>query len=281
VVAGIRIDELLAIGRGRLSASGSARLDAELLLAHVLRVTRAVFYAHPDELVAWDRRCDYESLIMKRAAGYPLAYLTGQQEFWSTELAVNRHTLIPRPETECLVETALELIPAQASLDILDLGTGSGAIAIAVAGERPKCRLLATDVDVESLATAEANARRHRRANIRFKQSDWYAGLALDAFDFILCNPPYVDSGYPGFVHGEIRFEPRLALDGGHRGLEIISHIVPASTRHLRPGGVLILEHGHDQGGSVRQLLTWHRYSDCRTRRDYSGQDRISLARWP
>lgn len=273
-----RIRDLLVQAQQQLNDSDSARLDAEILLAFVMRVPRETFYAHPEDMVAADQICDYLSLVSRRASGYPVAYLTGQKEFWSTELTVNQHTLIPRPETECLVETSLELIPEQAGLDILDLGTGSGAIAIAIAKERPGSQVTAVDVVAESLTVAQANASRQRLSNIRFLQSDWFSDLPHAVFDIIVCNPPYVDARYRGFTDGDIRFEPRIALDGGHLGLTIINHLVPASIRHLKPGGYLLLEHGYDQAPSIQHLFKLNNYRNIRTRCDYAGQERVSYA---
>jgi len=273
------IRELLVQGRSQLRKSASAWLDAEVLLAFVMQAPRESFYAHPEQPVAADQICDYQSLIARRASGFPVAYLTGEKEFWSTPLMVDRHTLIPRPETESLVETALELIPDQADPDVLDLGTGSGAIAIAVATERPRSRITAVDIVSEALAVAADNARRQGSENIRFVQSDWFDALAGAVFDCILCNPPYVDNQYYGFQDGEIRYEPRIALDGGHRGLAHISHIIPAAIRHLKTGGYLLLEHGYDQAPGIRQLLQLHGYTAIQTQRDYAGLERVSYAR--
>ena len=273
------ISELLERGQQQLSGSDSARLDAEILLSFTMNAPRESFYTHPDAPVAPELACDYWSLVAKRAAGYPVAYLTGHKEFWSTDLLVDQSTLIPRPETECLVETALELIPEHAALNILDLGTGSGAIAIAIAGERPECNIIAVDIAIECLRVAQANAERNRLANIRFMESDWFSGIQDEVFDLILCNPPYVDSHYHGFIDGEISFEPRIALDGGHLGLEAINHLIPASTRHIRPGGYFMLEHGYDQAYSVAHLFSVHRFTELRVRRDYAGHDRVSYAR--
>lgn len=273
------IRELLARAQQQLTGSDSARLDAEILLSFVMKVSRESFYTHPDDPVAPELACDYWSLVAKRATGFPIAYLTGHKEFWSTDLTVDQYTLIPRPETECLVETALDLIPEHAAVNILDLGTGSGAIAIAVAGERPDCNIIAVDIATESLHIAQANAVRHRLANIRFMQSDWFSSLRNEVFDLILCNPPYVDSRYQGFMDGEISFEPRIALDGGHLGLEAINHLIPASTRHLRPGGYFILEHGYDQARSVAHLFSVNSFTELRVRQDYACHDRVSHAR--
>ena len=273
------VRDLLARAREQLTGSDSARLDAEILLAAAMNVPREALYAHPDDPVPPGPASDFWSLIAKRTTGFPVAYLTGHREFWSTELTVNRHTLIPRPETECLVETALTLIPENAAMNILDLGTGSGAIAIAIAGERPGCSVLAVDVVAESLCVAQANAMRLRLLNIHFRESDWFAGLVSEEFDMIVCNPPYVDSRYHGFTDGEISHEPRIALDGGHLGLEIINHLIPAAARHLRTGGYFILEHGYDQGPSIRDIFLTNNFKDVKLRQDYAGHERVSYGR--
>ena len=273
------ISELLARAQQQLIGSGSARLDAEILLSFTLNIPRESFYAHPEDPVAPELACDYWSLVAKRAAGFPVAYLTGHKEFWSTDLMVDQNTLIPRPETECLVEATLELIPEHAALNILDLGTGSGAIAIAVAGERPACNITAIDIAAEPLRVAQANAKRHRLMNIRFMESDWFSGMREEVFDLILCNPPYVDSGYRGFTDSEISFEPRIALDGGHLGLEAINHLIPAATRHISAGGYFVLEHGYDQAHSVAHLFSVNKFTELQVRRDYAGHVRVSYAK--
>jgi release factor glutamine methyltransferase len=191
---------------------------------------------------------------------------------------VNRSTLIPRPETEHLVEAALKLTENRGRLDILDLGTGSGAIAIAMAKERPEDRITATDISSDALLTAMENSRANHLDDIRFIQSDWFSALAGIMFDLILCNPPYVESNDPGFSYGEIRYEPRIALDGGLGGIGAYLRIIPAAIKHLNHGGYLVLEHGHTQSGVIRQLLEDHHYGKISTYSDHSGQDRVSFA---
>lgn len=273
------VRELLFTAQQQLADSDSARLDAEILLSTVMKSSREIFYAHPDNKVEEELVSDFRSLIAMRAAGCPVAYLTGRREFWSIEFTVNRHTLIPRPETECLVEAALDMIPEGTDISLLDLGTGSGAIAVAVATERPLCNIVAVDVDEEAVCVARTNAVRHQASNIRFMQSDWFSNLKNESFDIILCNPPYVDSSYSGFAGGELRFEPRIALDGGYLGMEIINHIIPASTLHLKTGGYLFLEHGYDQADSIKRLFGINRFTDFTTRADHAGIDRVSYAR--
>lgn len=272
------IGRALDEARTRLVHLDSARRDAEILLAAVLDCRREDFYAHPDRELAAGCGADFHCLVERRAQGYPVAYLIGRREFWSLECRVNSHTLIPRPETETLVEAALARIPREAVRDILDLGTGSGAIALALAKERPASRITATDISPEALAVARGNAATAGVSNIIFMESDWFSELERERFHFIVSNPPYVESDYGGFTTGEIRFEPRLALDGGPAGLDAIRRIIPAARRRLHPGGCLILEHGHRQAEAVRKLFLAAHYSDPHTLQDMSGLDRITLA---
>lgn len=279
MVATIR--EILNLAEQRLAAAGAARLDCELLLASVMERDRAYLYAHASEALDAAALADFNALVSSRAAGYPVAYLTGWKEFWSFRLSVNRHTLIPRPETEHLVEAALMLAEGGDPLHILDLGTGTGAIALALASERPHSRVTATDLSLQALAVARENAARLRLPNLRFVQSDWFSGLRHQRFDIIVCNPPYVETGDPGFTSGEIRHEPRLALDGGRHGLDAYHRVIPEAVRHLSGKGHLLLEHGYTQGEPVRELLRHCRYLGITTLRDYAGHERITHASCP
>ncbi|MEX2524984.1 MAG: peptide chain release factor N(5)-glutamine methyltransferase [Gammaproteobacteria bacterium] len=274
----ITIGQALEEARARLAHLESARLDADILLAAVLDCRREDFYARPERELPANRAVDFHALIERRSEGYPVAYLTGRREFWSLQCQVNSHTLIPRPETETLVEAALARIPEETALDILDLGTGSGAIALALAGERPACRITATDISREALAVAYENANAAGLSNIAFMESDWFSELERQRYHLIVSNPPYVESNYGGFATGEIRFEPRLALDGGPAGLDAIRRIIPAARRRLHPGGWLLLEHGHQQAEDTRGLLLAARYSDPQTLQDMAGLDRVTLA---
>jgi release factor glutamine methyltransferase len=279
--APITIHELLQAARARLPVSGAARFDSEVLLAAVLKRERNYLYAHPEASVTGSEAADFNSLIARRADGYPVAYLTGHREFWSIAFSVDSHTLIPRPETELLIESSLELLGTGDGLKVVDLGTGSGAIAIALASERPLCSITATDVSTRALARAAANTAANGLTGIRFVQSDWFSELGHRRYDLIVSNPPYVESGDPGFLHGEIRHEPRIALDGGIRGMDAYLRIIPAAARYLTGRGWLLLEHGHTQGEAVRQLLRDCRYVDIITRRDYAGHERVTRARLP
>ncbi len=271
------VRELLGQAKRLLCVIETARLDAEVLLAAALNTQRSRLYAWPEAEVSRAVDADYHALLRKRRQGFPVAYLLGKKEFRALELKVTPATLIPRPETECLVELALARIPEDAAMDVLDLGTGSGAIAIAIAKERPRCRILATDLSRAALAVAQANIRDLAIENIRLRQSDWFASLGGESFDLILSNPPYVEASDPGFANGAIRFEPRLALDAGPHGFDAINCLIPAARQHLHKGACLLLEHGHRQGEDIRRLFKLHRYHAITTQRDYAGLERISL----
>jgi release factor glutamine methyltransferase len=277
----VTVRELLAHGRKQLAHIDSGLIDSEVLLCAVLEQQRHYLFAHADAGVSVSELADFNSLIAKRAAGFPVAYLTGKREFWSLPLQVNQHTLIPRPETERLVELTLESIPAEKNVRVLDLGTGSGAIAIAIARERPACTVTAIDISQPALAMAQQNATRLGINNIRFIHSDWFSATTAQSYDLIVSNPPYVESGDSGFVSGDIRYEPRIALDGGVQGLEAYRRIIPAAIGFLVSGGRLLFEHGHTQGEPVRQLFLYNRYRDIQTFQDYAGLDRITLATLP
>ena len=272
------VRELLHFATDQLGGSDSPRLDAEVLLAAVLETDRSRLYAHPEMPAAQTSVADFMRLLNNRRAGYPVAYLTGLKEFHSLTFRVNRHTLIPRPETELLVETALEFIPADSRASVLDLGTGSGAIAVAVAVARPHCAITAVDLSAHALAVAQDNAAANHTANISFLQSDWFGNLPGKCFDAVLCNPPYVE--FPRSVppSDEIRHEPRLALDGGYRGVDCIHIIVTSGLRHINPGGFMIIEHARDQGDFVRRQFRTGRYRDIATRCDLAGHERVTCA---
>ena len=272
------VRQLLQTATGRLCASDSPRLDAEVLLATVLETDRSRLYAHPEMTASRSSVADFMRLLDRRRAGCPVAYLTGSREFHSMAFRVNRHTLIPRPETELLVETALDFIPEPGRAEVLDLGTGSGAIGIAVAAARPLSAVTAVDLSTDALAVARENAVANNIANISFLKSDWFGNLHNRCFDAILCNPPYVEFPHSALPPGEIRFEPRLALDGGHNGTDCIRIVISGASRHINHGGFMIIEHAHDQGGYVRQQLRLNRYRDIETRRDYAGLERYTCA---
>jgi len=230
--------------RGLTGASPSPLLDAELLIAHVLGMPRSSVLAFPERAVRTALGDEVERLIERRARGEPLAYLVRGQEFYSLPLRVTPAVLIPRPETELLVDEALAHLPRVEKRGVLDLGTGSGAIALAVKRARPEAVVTGADVSTAALAVARANAER-LGLDVRFVESDWFERLAGERFDLIVCNPPYVASGDRAFA--DLRFEPRLALDGGADGLEALRAVLAGAREHLNEGGLLLVEHGHDQ----------------------------------
>lgn len=274
----LTIKDLLYEAENKLTNSGSARLDAEVLLCNVMDFDRSKLYSSSGSFVTTDSVNQYRSLIQERQSGKPVAYLTGTREFWSMEFEVNEHTLIPRPETECLVETALKLIPDNANLDIADLGTGSGAILIAIASERPRCKIIATDICDHALAVAVKNAARLGVNNIQFIKSDWYANME-GSFDVIVSNPPYIRND-DEHLHGDgITYEPEPALCGGVDGLDAIRNIISNAGRYLNKGGWLVIEHGFDQAQAVRSLLKNNGFINIKTRRDYAGVDRVTMGK--
>jgi release factor glutamine methyltransferase len=250
-------------------------LDARALLRAALGVDSAYLVAHAGDALTGAQRERYLAWIERRRAGEPIAYLTGEREFYSLALKVTPAVLIPRPETEVLVEAALERTPAQATCRVLDLATGSGCVAVAIALHRPRARVTAADVSGDALAVARDNAARHGAA-IEFVESDWFAALAGRRFDLIVCNPPYVAESDPHLSEGDLRFEPRAALLGGADGLACVRLIVAHAPAHLEPGGALLFEHGHDQGTRCRALLEQAGYRDVSSRRDLAGIERVT-----
>ncbi len=259
-----------------LLSPADARLEAEILLSYLLKKNRAYLFTYPEHQLSDEQFLHYKKLIIQRAEGVPIAYLTGQREFWSLTLKVNQHTLIPRHETERLVELALELLPAQDPLTILDLGTGSGAIALALAKERPHWKITACDKSKEALDIAQTNAQNLGLKNICFYQSDWFNSLPQTHYHAIVSNPPYVSTEDPHLQLGDVRFEPLSALVSEQEGLADIKKIVTQSYNYLLPHGLILLEHGYDQKIPIRAILNKLRYNKVQCWPDLSGQDRIS-----
>ena len=257
----------------------TARRETALLLKHVLGVSEAWLVAHADEPVDPSRVAAFDGLIERRAAGEPVAYLTGMRGFHALELRVTPDVLIPRPETELLVELALQRIPVDADCEVADLGTGSGAIALAIAKARPRARVVATDASLAALRVARANAERLGLRNLEFAQGDWCEVLENHGFGVIVSNPPYIAEGDPYLCEGDLRFEPRDALASGADGLDAIRAIVRDARAHLHERGWLLFEHGFGQGAAVRDLLTARDYAGIFTARDLEGRERASGGR--
>ena len=277
----MRIADGLRRARARLPESDSAGLDAELLLCSVLRCDRARLYARPEQGLSQTQAALFNARIEQRAEGRPIAYLLGKKEFWSLELAVSKDTLIPRPETELLVERALELLPAGCASAVLDAGAGSGAIAIAIAKERPESRIIAVDNSPAALAMARKNIAAHGLRRIRLIQADWLNFKHERQYDLIVGNPPYIAADDPHLKRGDLRFEPRAALVAGRDGLAAIRQLVPGAARHLTPGGWLLLEHGWRQGRAVRALFKAARFGRVGTLRDHNRLERVTCGQWP
>ncbi|MDR7192134.1 peptide chain release factor N(5)-glutamine methyltransferase [Luteimonas terrae] len=269
------LDALLRDAAGRIDA-----IDARWLLAHAAGRSQSWLYAHARDPAPDGVPERFEALVARRAAGEPVAYLTGVRGFWDFDLAVTPATLIPRPETELLVELALARLPA-ADARVVDLGTGSGAIALAIARERPDAAVLATDASVDALAVARANAQALELTQVRFAHGDWYAPLAGARFDVIASNPPYIEDADPHLARGDLRFEPTSALSSGADGLDAIRSIAAGALAHLAPRGWLLVEHGLAQGAAVRALFERAGLVEVATERDLEARDRVTLGRAP
>ncbi len=281
VTPALCIEALLAAAAVQLKAAGgdAPRLQAELLLAHVLSQPRSYLIAHADGAVAPGAAERYQTLLERAAAGEPTAYLIGEREFWSLALEVSSAVLVPRPETELVVERALSLIDPIGPRGACDLGTGSGAIALALAMERPGWHITATDCSPAALELAARNARRHGLHRIEFLHGDWFAPLAGRHFDLIASNPPYVGAQDPAL--DKLRHEPRLALTPGLAGTEALQHIVVEAPHYLLAGGWLVLEHGVGQAPKLARSLRERGFIDVRCHRDYASIERVTEAQWP
>ena len=253
--------------------------DAALLLAQALGKSRSWLFAHADDALGEAEAARFDVLLARRAAGEPVAYLTGWRGFWTLELAVTPATLVPRPETELLVDLALARLPVDAPVRVADLGTGSGAIALAIASERPRARLIATDASEAALAIARKNAERNRIDNIEFRAGSWFAPRAGERFDLIASYPPYIESDDPHLEAGDLRFEPATALASGADGLDDLRVIAAQAPSHLHQAGWLLVEHGWNQGPAVRALFEAAGFIEVRTARDLEGRDRVTLGR--
>ncbi len=276
----MNIKQLLAKARQALEDSPTARLDTEVLLGHVLSFSRAWLYANSGTDVPAEKLDEFLQLLERRQQGEPIAYLTGQREFWSLALKVTPDVLIPRPETELLVEAAVARIPADAQWRVVDLGTGSGAIAIAIASERIQCEMHATEISTTALAIAMENAEAIVPGRIRFHSGSWLSPLQ-GPFQFIVSNPPYIEMDDPHLQQGDVRYEPVDALSPGHDGLTAIRSIAADSLPLLGRRGWLAIEHGFDQGEGVRKIMEGLGYCDVETLKDLAAKERVTLGKRP
>jgi release factor glutamine methyltransferase len=281
--APLSVRELLEQGAQALHAQeANASLAAAVLLAHTLQRPRSSLLAHPERLVGIETVAHFRGLIARRAAGEPLAYLTGEREFWSLPLQVTPDVLVPRPETELLVERALALLPARTAgaeaIRVVDLGTGSGAIVLALAAERPQWTLTATDRSLAALTVARANAQRLGLGGIEFRGGSWFEPLEGRRFEAIIANPPYIAADDAALA--ALRHEPAEALTPGPGGLEALRQLIAQAPAHLERGGWLLLEHGADQAAAVAAALVAAGYARVGCHRDLAGRDRVTEAQW-
>lgn len=254
-------------------------LEAEILLTYLLNVPRSFLYAHAEDQLEVSIEQRFNQLIIHRAQGTPIAYLTNQKEFWSLILRVNESTLIPRPETELLVEKALELT-TNPTASVLELGTGSGAIAIALAHERPHWHITAIDISQDALAIAQHNAQNYQLNQITFLHSDWFNALPPFQYDIIISNPPYIETSDIHLQQGDVRFEPQLALSSGIDGLTAIRHIIQKAPFFLKSNGFLLMEHGYQQDKAIAHLLKTHHFHQIECFKDLQGHPRVSVGYW-
>lgn len=267
-----RIDALLRAARTRVESG-----EAEWLLSHVLGKSRSWLYSHGDDVVDAATSVRFEDLVARRVAGEPVAYLIGKRGFWQFDLQVTPATLIPRPETELLVELALDRMPIEVPLRVADLGTGTGAVALALAYERANAHVVATDTSTEALAVARANADALKLSRVEFRVGSWLDAIAGERFHLIVSNPPYIEEDDAHLGLGDLRHEPRAALASGTDGLDAIRIITAGAPRHLQPGGWLLVEHGWEQGKAVRALMETAGLMEIKTARDLGNRDRVTL----
>jgi len=273
------VSEALDWATEQLSESDDARLDSQVLLAYTLNVSRTWLFTWPDKALDGATLTAFNALIEERKSGTPIAYITGYRDFWSLRLKVTPDTLIPRADTELLVETALTLKNVENPCDVIDLGTGTGAIALSLANECPSWRITATDINPKTLAVAKENAQTLELA-VSFKESAWFDAIN-DRYDLVISNPPYIESDDPHLQQGDLRFEPAGALASGQDGLDDIRRLVQQALKHLKKDGYLLLEHGYQQAEAVRSLMTEAGYIEIETHQDIEDRDRITLGKIP
>lgn len=277
------IAQALDWAKSHLAQGESPVIDARVLLCHVLNCSTTTLLTYPERPLSENHLLQFKTLIEQRKTGKPVSYLTGKQDFWTLTLSVNEHTLIPRPETELLVERTLQLhtLDPLKQPKILDLGTGTGAIALALASELPQSQVLAVDFIQEAVELAKHNTEQLALKNVNVQQSNWFSNIAKQSFDFIVTNPPYVEAQSPWLLQGDVRFEPDSALTSGDDGLDDIRMIVEQALDWLNPGGWLLIEHGHLQSEAIQKFLTNHGYDKVIGEDDYSGLARICYAQKP
>jgi release factor glutamine methyltransferase len=246
-------------------------------LAETIGQSRSYLYTWPDRALTSAQLNRFEKLLSRRYQGEPIAYITGHREFWSLDFAVSPAVLIPRPETERLVEIALQHLPEDQPATVADLGTGSGALALALAHERPRCQIVATDSSADALAIAEHNRQILKLSNVQLLPGCWFEPLTGRRFNVIVSNPPYVAEGDPHLLQGDLCFEPAQALIAGPDGLKAIRDIINAAPEHLKEGGWLMLEHGYNQGGAVMELLTQRGFKQVYCYQDYGERERATI----
>jgi release factor glutamine methyltransferase len=277
------IKSILSTAATRLIAvthdQASARFEVNLLLQHTLNVNLAWILGHDQDLIAPEKQMFFEALIAQRIAGQPIAYILGEREFYGLTLNITPDTLIPRPDTETLVDTTLSLLPSNLALTALDLGTGSGAIALAIAKHRPLVSMTAVDFSEAALQVAIKNAHRHHISNIVFLISDWFDALSGQLFNIIVSNPPYVKENDPHLYQGDLRFEPQSALTSGADGLKDIRKIIELAPQYLKADGWLILEHGYNQADEIANLLKLAKFIEIAHVHDLAGIRRVTLGR--
>lgn len=275
------IQSLLAEAAERLATvSESAWLDSEVLLCHCLNKPRSFLRSWPEHQPEPKQVADFLSFVERRLEGMPIAYLIGTREFWSRDFGVGPDVLIPRPDTELLIELSLTLLPAGNPCKIIDLGTGSGIIAITLAAERPLADVIATDQSLPALNVAKQNAERLKTLNVRFLQSHWFDEVAETDFDLVISNPPYIAEDDPHLRQGDVRFEPNSALVSAENGLKDIRLIAEQARQHLKNGGLLLIEHGYNQQTKVRAIFEALNYRQVETHTDLAGNPRVTLGSW-
>lgn len=265
-----------------LTTAGNSidHIDARMLLAHTLDANHAFLLTHPEQILTSLQQANFRHLVEQRRYGQPVAYLIGKREFYDLTFNVNAAVLIPRPETELLVEWALKLIPSHQPGEILDLGTGSGAIAITIAKHRPQTRVTAVDLSPDALAVARRNASALQVDNVDWVCGNWFDELSTRKFDLIVSNPPYVAAHDPHLQQGDLRFEPQIALSAGRDGMTCIAHIIQSAPQYLSPAGWLLLEHGYDQASKCKRLLAETDFSNICSYPDLAGIMRVSGGQW-